>query len=125
MTGQLTIADPDAGSNFRPGATFDHSTGNGNVALGTLEFNADGLYTYKVANSNPVVQGLRSGESIVETYTVTSQDGTATSTITITINGTNDVPVHHPALAGQRQGRGEGRHDLDDQRQAGHRRCRP
>ncbi len=93
-TGQLTIADVDAGeSNFRPGATFDHSTGNGNAALGTLVFNSDGSYSYTVANSNPVVQGLKAGESIVETYTVTSQDGTATSTITITINGTDDVPV--------------------------------
>ncbi|MGY6273681.1 choice-of-anchor K domain-containing protein, partial [Achromobacter denitrificans] len=32
-------------------------------------------------------------ESIVETYTVASADGSATSTITITINGTNDLPT--------------------------------
>ncbi|ANN71814.1 retention module-containing protein [Bordetella bronchialis] len=95
--GQLTITDVDTGeSSFKPGAHFDGSTGNGNAPLGTLVFNADGSYTYSVANNNAVVQGLRSGESIVETYTVTSADGTATSTITITINGTDDVPVITP-----------------------------
>uniref|UniRef100_UPI0039EE3DC9 retention module-containing protein n=1 Tax=Bordetella sputigena TaxID=1416810 RepID=UPI0039EE3DC9 len=95
--GQLTITDPDAGeSSFKPGAHFDSSTGNGNAPLGTLTFNADGSYTYSVANDNAAVQALRSGESIVETYTVTSADGSATSTITITINGTDDVPVITP-----------------------------
>ncbi|WP_094847055.1 retention module-containing protein [Bordetella genomosp. 9] len=95
--GQLTITDVDTGeSSFKPGAHFDGSTGNGNAPLGTLAFNADGSYTYTVANGNPTVQGLRSGESIVETYTVTSADGSATSTITITINGTDDKPVITP-----------------------------
>ncbi len=99
-TGQLTITDTDAGQNhFQAGAHFDGSTGNGNAPLGQLVFNADGSYTYTVANSNPVVQGLNAGQSIVETYTVTSQDGSRTSTITITINGTDDgatITPHSP-----------------------------
>ncbi|MFO8212224.1 VCBS domain-containing protein, partial [Pseudomonas aeruginosa] len=48
-------------------------------------------YTYTVDNA--AVQHLAAGESIVETYTVQSADGSATSTITITIHGTDDVPV--------------------------------
>ncbi|WP_415830398.1 VCBS domain-containing protein, partial [Bordetella flabilis] len=83
----------------KAGAHFDGSTGNGNAPLGTLVFNTDGSYTYTVANANPVVQGLTSGQSIVETYTVTSQDGSKTSTITITINGTDDgatITPHSP-----------------------------
>ncbi|OZI23986.1 hypothetical protein CAL26_11325, partial [Bordetella genomosp. 9] len=103
--GRLSITDADAGeATFRPGAHFDSSTGNGNAALGTLVFNADGSYTYTVANDNPVVQGLKSGESIVETYTVTSQDGSATSTITITINGTDDRAVITPHAPGDDAG---------------------
>jgi VCBS repeat-containing protein len=104
-SGQLTITDADAGEGvFQPGAHFDGSTGNGNAPLGTLAFQADGSYTYTVDNSNAVVQGLRNGESIVETYTVTSQDGTTTSTITITINGTDDAPVITPGTPGGDKG---------------------
>ncbi len=103
-TGQLTITDADAGeSHFQAGAHFDGSTGNGNAPLGQLVFNSDGSYSYTVANSNPVVQGLKTGESIVETYTVTSQDGSRTSTITITINGTDDgatITPHDPGTPG-------------------------
>ncbi|CAM3548720.1 VWFA domain-containing protein [Bordetella sputigena] len=103
--GQLSITDADTGEAvFRPGAHFDGSTGNGNAPLGALVFNADGSYVYTVANDNPVVQGLKSGESIVETYTVTSRDGAANSTITITINGTDDVAVITPHAPGDDAG---------------------
>jgi VCBS repeat-containing protein len=94
ISGQLSITDKDAGQgSFQPGARFDASTGNGNTPLGELLFNADGSYTYSVENANPAIQGLKAGERVVETYTVTCLDGTATSTITVVINGTNDVPV--------------------------------
>jgi VCBS repeat-containing protein len=93
IKGQLTIADQDAGQDsFQPHARFDSSTGNGNAPLGTLVFSADGSYTYTVDNGRPELQALKAGERIVETYTVTSQDGSATSTITIVIHGANDVP---------------------------------
>ncbi|ANN76578.1 hypothetical protein BAU07_05110 [Bordetella flabilis] len=92
-TGRLSITDQDAGqSSFQPEARFEGSTGNGNLALGALVFNTDGSYTYSVSNAHPAVQALKAGERIVETYTVTSLDGTATSTITIVIHGANDVP---------------------------------
>jgi VCBS repeat-containing protein len=98
--GQLSITDPDAGqSRFQPEARFDGSTGNGNLPLGTLVFSADGSYTYSVENGHPSLQALKAGERIVETYTVTSLDGTATATITITINGTEDgatITPHSP-----------------------------
>ncbi|VCU69261.1 Putative mono-oxygenase ydhR [Pigmentiphaga humi] len=93
--GAVTITDPDAGeAEFDPATTaFTGSTVAGGAQLGTLVVNADGTYTYTVGNALPEVQALAVGESIVETYTVASADGTATSTITITIQGTNDVPV--------------------------------
>jgi VCBS repeat-containing protein len=92
-TGQLAIVDQDAGQDsFQPHARFDGSTGNGNSPLGSLVFNTDGSYTYTVDNARPELQGLKAGERIVETYTVTSLDGSATSTITIVIHGTNDLP---------------------------------
>ncbi len=46
--------------------------------------------TYTVDNNNATVQGLNAGETIVETYTVATEDGKDTQTITITINGAAD-----------------------------------
>ncbi len=56
-----------------------------------LVFQANGSYTYTVDNSK--VEYLKAGESVVEAYTVTSLDGSTTTTISITINGTNAAPV--------------------------------
>ncbi|WP_082884503.1 VCBS domain-containing protein, partial [Achromobacter insolitus] len=91
VNGAVTVSDPDAGeSTFNTSSLkFTGSTHAGGQ-LGAVTINPDGTYTYKVDNS--AVQFLKAGQTIVETYTVASADGTATSTITITINGTNDVP---------------------------------
>jgi len=94
-SGAVTITDVDAGDNsFRPAAVFN---GTG-AALGTLVFNTNGTYSYSVDNS--LVQYLNTGESVVETYTVTSLDGSATTTITITINGADDGAVIVPGQPG-------------------------
>nr|WP_297459345.1 retention module-containing protein [uncultured Halomonas sp.] len=86
-SGTLNIADADANqsavdTNIAPVAS--------NGALGKLDINADGEWTYEVANTD--VQYLAEGEEIVETFTVTTVDGT-THDIAITIMGTNDAPV--------------------------------
>ncbi|MEG3063389.1 MAG: VCBS domain-containing protein, partial [Comamonas sp.] len=87
-SGTVSISDADTGeSSFKEGAVFNGS----GTALGTLVFNTNGSYSYSVDNSK--VQYLKAGESLVETYTVTSKDGSASTTIKITINGTNEAPV--------------------------------
>ncbi|QKH39929.1 retention module-containing protein [Achromobacter denitrificans] len=92
VDGEVTITDADTDeSTFNiDSLKFTGSTHAGGQ-LGAITINADGTYTYQVDNA--AVQFLKAGQSIVETYTVESADGTATSTITITINGTNDVPT--------------------------------
>ena len=63
---------------------------------GTLTLAADGQYTYTLNNASPVVQALGVGQSLTETFTYTVSDGhggTASNTLTITVNGTNDVPT--------------------------------
>jgi VCBS repeat-containing protein len=46
-----------------------------------------------VDNTASAVQSLAAGETLTETFTVTSADGTASQDITVTVTGTNDGPV--------------------------------
>jgi VCBS repeat-containing protein len=59
--------------------------------LGSLVLAANGSYTYTVANG--AVQFLGAGDTRVDSFTVTSFDGTASQLVSVTIHGTNDVPV--------------------------------
>ncbi|ADP15551.1 hemolysin-type calcium-binding repeat family protein 3 [Achromobacter xylosoxidans A8] len=63
---------------------------------GTLVDNGDGTWSYQLNNSLPAVQGLKAGQLLTETihYTVTDADGDSSDAVlTITITGTNDLPV--------------------------------
>ena len=86
--GQLTIDDPDAGENaFKPDSVIA-AVGN----LGSLTLTAAGLWSYQVDNSLAAVQELGEGDSLTDTFTVMSVDGTA-HIIDVVINGTNDGAV--------------------------------
>jgi len=61
---------------------------------GSLQVAANGSHIYTIDNTNPTVVLLRAGQSMTETYTYTISDGKggfATSTLTITINGRDDL----------------------------------
>jgi len=85
-SGALTITDIDAGQ-----SSFTPQAGTAGT-YGTFTIDAAGNWTYTAANNNPTIQALGQGQTLTETFTVTSVDGTA-QTITVTINGTNDVPT--------------------------------
>ncbi|WP_218005435.1 VCBS domain-containing protein, partial [Variovorax boronicumulans] len=88
-SGALTIADVDAGqSNFVPQASTAGSNGHGNFTLA-----ADGSWSYTADNSQAAIQQLAAGQSISDSFTAVSSDGTASQLVTVTITGTNDVPV--------------------------------
>ncbi|MFY1905429.1 retention module-containing protein, partial [Achromobacter xylosoxidans] len=84
-SGKLNVVDADDGQSFfvavadRPGL------------YGTFSIDASGNWTYTLNNDDPKVQSLAVGEKLVETFTVSTADGT-TSTVTVTIDGTNDKP---------------------------------
>ena len=84
-TGSIPIVDPDHGqSSFQ--TTVTAADGN----LGSLHLNADGTYTYAVANAT--VEYLAADETKIDIFTVTSLDGT-TKDVQFTIYGTDDTPA--------------------------------
>jgi VCBS repeat-containing protein len=63
---------------------------------GSLTLNADGSYSYSLNNDALNVQSLAAGQQVTDTFTYTVDDGnggSATSNLTVTVTGTNDVPV--------------------------------
>ena len=94
-TGVLTIADADAGqSNFTPQAGTV-----GNNGYGTFTLAADGTWTYTANNSQTAIQQLGNLQSLTNSFTAVSSDGTAPQLVTVTIHGTNDGPVVTPGAA--------------------------
>jgi len=61
-----------------------------NGSYGTLAIDADGVWTYSADNSNPSIQALDTGDTLTDVFTVTSNAGT--TTVTITINGQDEPP---------------------------------
>ena len=88
--GTLTVTDADAGQ-----AAFQAQAATAGT-YGTFTLGTTGAWTYTAANSNPAIQALDAGQTLTETFTVRSTDG-STSTVVVTINGTNDAPVAQAA----------------------------
>ena len=81
-SGQLTITDPDAGEAHVVAQTNAHGT------YGDFSIDANGAWTY---TGNGAHNELTAGQQVSDSFTVTSQDGTATGMVTVTITGTNDA----------------------------------
>ena len=87
ITGSVAINDSDV--DHAAALTFAL-----NAPVAGLTFNADGSYSFDAANT--AYQALAKGEvqTVVANYTVTDEHGAASTTsLTITVTGTNDVPV--------------------------------
>jgi VCBS repeat-containing protein len=87
VTGNLAYTDvDDAGSAWRP--QTDVFTGN----FGLYSINAAGAWTYTINNNNGTVDGLQNGQSITDSFVVTTA-GDTTQTVTVTILGVNDSAI--------------------------------
>ncbi|TNC95242.1 MAG: outer membrane adhesin-like protein [Gallionellaceae bacterium] len=62
---------------------------------GQLTLNADGSYSYALDNASLAVQSLAQGQVVTETFAYQATDGitSTSSSLTVTITGTNDAPV--------------------------------
>ena len=90
--GTLVMTDADAGeTGFRPQPVVAG-------LYGVFALDTAGNWTYTLNNANPTVQALGVGETLTETFPVATLDGTP-STVTVTIQGTNDGPIALPDTA--------------------------
>ncbi|TPL85039.1 adhesin, partial [Mesorhizobium sp. B2-3-12] len=91
--------DVDAGDTHSVTAVNGSAANVGNNLVGTygtLHLNSDGTYTYTLNNALASVQALAEGASVTDVFTYTNADnhgGSSSSSLTVTINGTNDGPV--------------------------------
>ena len=92
VDGDLDITDLDAGqAEFSTTTTFQGTTSShGNYTYGTFTIGTDGAWLYTLTNST--AQELVLGETVIETYRVYSEDGTAFEDVAISIHGLDDRP---------------------------------
>jgi VCBS repeat-containing protein len=99
-TGTLTDFDVD-----NPDNTFTAvcSPTQSDKGYGTFTMATDGNWKFTLDNTNCAVQALNACDTLKDTFTVTTVDGTP-QVVTITINGSNDFDHHasvdHPYAAG-------------------------
>ncbi|UPY37243.1 VCBS domain-containing protein [Sediminicoccus sp. KRV36] len=86
LSGRLIVSDVDTGeARFAAPVSLIGT-------YGTFTFNTNtGDWGYRLNNASAQVQALTAGQLVNDTLTVTSRDGTASSTITIAVTGANDA----------------------------------
>ncbi|MBR1279282.1 VCBS domain-containing protein, partial [Bradyrhizobium sp. AUGA SZCCT0283] len=88
-SGALSISDADQGQ----GNFVVQTATIGNHGYGTFTLDAVGNWTYTADNSLAAIQQLGAGQSITDSFTAVSFDGSASRIVTVTIYGTNDAAV--------------------------------
>ncbi len=87
-------ADEDAGTVLQV-----TNGGSFNGLYGSLILQTSGAYAYTLNNNSAVIQALKQGQVVTESFAYSITDGDATkplgsvSTLTVRITGTNDMPV--------------------------------
>jgi VCBS repeat-containing protein len=94
-SGTLTAVDVDNAPGFN--AVDCPTTSDG--GYGTFTMTADGVWTYTVDDANTAVQALNVGDTLTDSFAVTTIDGTA-AIVTIHIKGANDAAIISGAIAG-------------------------
>ena len=93
-TGDLNFTDVDNPNDAWEEVNFPIASTYGKFTL-----TAAGLWTYTLDDNNTAVQALNAGDTLIDTFTATTVDGTA-QVVTVTINGANDAPNSPPTITG-------------------------
>ena len=101
LTNDADVDDPN--SSFTVTAVNGMGGNVGNTVAGTygsVVISTDGSYTYTLADADPDTQALQEGQVVTETFAYVMNDNhssgnamNASSTLTITVTGSNDSPV--------------------------------
>ena len=84
--GTLTVADRDTGD-----ADITAQTGTAGT-YGSFSIGSDGVWSYTLNNASAVVQGLKGGQNVTDTFSVATAGG-ATQNVVVSIAGANDAPT--------------------------------
>ncbi|MCC5999879.1 MAG: VCBS domain-containing protein [Pararhodobacter sp.] len=88
--GILAVTDPDEGEDRFAAPDEAELAGN----FGSFSFHPEtGAWSYDLDNDADAVQALPGGAEVIDSLVVTSLDGTASETITVTIRGSNDPAI--------------------------------
>src|SRR4029079_1363113 len=87
--GDLNAVDVDNPNDAWNSVTTPTASDNG---YGTFTLSVAGVWTCTLDNTNAAVQALNVGQTLTDTFTATTVDGTA-QVVTITIDGDNDAAV--------------------------------
>lgn len=85
ITGTVTVSDVDSDNSF---VAQTDTVGD----YGLFSLTIGGGWSYSLSNSDIRVQSLTEGETVTDSFTISSSDGT-TQTVVITITGQNDMPI--------------------------------
>jgi len=88
-TGTLTDTDVDNPPNTFTAVNSPTASAGG---YGTFTITAAGVWSYTINEANSAVQALNVGDTLTDTFTVTTIDGTP-QVVTIVIHGTNDAAI--------------------------------
>jgi VCBS repeat-containing protein len=86
----LTDKDVDNPDNTFAAVSSPHASDHG---YGSFTMTAGGTWTYTLDAGNPAVKALNACDTLTDTFTVTSIDGTAQA-VTVTIQGADNVGLH-------------------------------
>ena len=95
-TGKIVATDPNGDPlsySVKSAGSEGNGAGSAEGKYGTLTIDENGNYVYELKDG--LAQGLSQGESITETFTIMVSDGRGgmvSQDITVTVNGTNDLP---------------------------------
>jgi VCBS repeat-containing protein len=89
-SGTLTDKDVDNPDNTFAAVTCPQASDHG---YGSFTMTACGTWTYTLNEGNPAVKALNACDTLTDTFTVTTIDGTA-QTVSVTIQGADDAGLH-------------------------------
>ena len=95
-SGDLDATDPDNAADAWEAVAAGAATANG---FGSYALSTSGVWTYTLDNDNAAVQALNGADTLTDTFTALTADGTA-QIVTVTIHAQNDAAIITGASAG-------------------------